>query len=111
MNNIEFRVWVFNLATMFIYLAYFAVFFGILYIDQRYIRVFSTCIQFGVCIFLIVRFFPWKTTHEITKFDVSIIFYFATFLLMNVVFVEIYSYNTFLHTTIADNIYNIIEKR
>jgi len=91
MNDIELKLSLFNSSIIFIHFTYLAVFFGILYINQTYIRYFSTFIQLVVSIFLIVRFFPWRKTHEITKLDVSIIFYCATFLLMNVVLVEIYN--------------------
>ena len=88
----------FTISIILIHVAYLAVFFGIIYIDESYIRIFSTIIQFIVCIFLIIRFSPFRKVYEITKLDVSIIFYCATFLLMNVVFVEIY--NILPHTMI-----------
>lgn len=105
MNDIDFKLSLFNSSIVFIHIAYLAVFFGILYINQTYIRYFSTFIQLVVAIFLIVRFFPWRKTHEITKLDVSIIFYCATFLFMNVVLVEIFN---IFHDTITgvEDVYN-----
>ena len=91
MNHIELNHFFFTISIILIHVAYLAVFFGIIYIDESYIRIFSTIIQFIVCTFLIIRFFPFQKMYEITKLDVSIIFYCATFLLMNVVFVELYN--------------------
>jgi hypothetical protein len=91
MNRMDFNSYVFNISIIFIHISYLAVFFGIVYVDERYIRYFSTFIQLFVCLFLIIRFFPLNKTQETTKLDVSIIFYCATFLLMNVVSIEIYN--------------------
>jgi hypothetical protein len=109
MNNTEFKHLLFSGSILLTYIAYFAAFFGILYIDDSYIRAFSTFIQFGVCLFLIIRFFPLRKTHEITKLDVSIIFYCATFLLMNVVFIEMY--NILPRNIVSDTIYKLVEKK
>ena len=91
MNNHDFKLFIFNLSIIVLYISYLAVFLGIWYIDESYIRVFSTIVQLVVCIFLIVRFFPFSKIYEITKLDASIIFYCATFLLLNVVVVELYN--------------------
>jgi hypothetical protein len=91
MNNHDLKLFIFNLSIVILHISYLAVFLGIWYIDESYIRVFSTIVQLVVCIFLIVRFFPFSKIHEITKLDASIIFYCATFLLLNVVVVELYN--------------------
>lgn len=109
MNLIDFKHNLFSISILLIHISYLAVFFGILYINQTYIQIFSTFIQFGVCIFLMIRFFPLRKTHELTKLDISIIFYCATFLLMNVVLVEIY--NILPHTLFSDKIYKMVEMK
>ena len=91
MDHIDLKLHIFTFSVISVHIAYIAIFFGILYIDQRFIRIFSTFIQFVVCLFLIFRFWPLHKKHEITKLDVSIIFYCATFLLLNVVSIEIYN--------------------
>jgi magnesium-transporting ATPase (P-type) len=88
-NNIEFHNTIFTTTILILHVIYFAFFLGIRYIDEKYISFLSTFIQLGVCIFLIIRFFPLYKIRKLTKLDVSIIFYCATFLLMNVVLVEI----------------------
>jgi hypothetical protein len=109
MNPIDFKHNLFSISILLIHISYLAVFFGILYIDQRYIRIFSTFIQFCVCIFLMIRFFPLRKIHNLTKLDISIIFYCATFLFMNVVLVEIY--NMLPHTMFSDKIYKMVETK
>jgi hypothetical protein len=108
MNNSEFNQYLFNGSIILIHIAYLATFFGIIYINDSYIRIFSTFIQFVVCMFLIIRFFPLKKSHEVTKLDVSIIFYCATFLLMNVVFIEVYS--IIPSNILSDTMYKLLEK-
>jgi len=84
----------FSATIFFIHLAYLAVFFGVAIINETYLKNLSTLVQLGVCLFLIYRFFPLKEIDVLTRLDRSIIFYCATFLLLNVVLVEVY--NTFL---------------
>jgi hypothetical protein len=91
----------FSASILFIHAAYLAIFFGLVIFDEKYIRNFSILIQLGVCLFLIVRFFPHYKTHVLTSFDVTIIFYCATFLLLNVVATEVYV--AFFQGTILDN--------
>ena len=88
----EVHLYLFSGSIIFLYVLYFAVFFGILAIDQRYIRNFSTLIQFSVCLFLIYRFWPYSSSinRVLTQFDISLIFYCASFLLINVVATEVY---------------------
>ena len=87
----EYKLFLFNTAVILIHVVYLAVFYGIITLDQTYIRNFSTLIQLGVCLFLTFRFFPYRKTEiNLTTFDVSIIFYCATFLLLNVVATEVY---------------------
>jgi hypothetical protein len=109
MNNTDFNHLLFKGSIILIHIAYLALFFGILYIDESYIHYFSTFIQFIVCLFLMIRFFPLRKSHEVTKLDVSIIFYCATFLLMNVVFIELYI--ILPRNIISDTIYKLVEKK
>jgi len=88
----ETKLLVFTTSVIFLHIGYLAIFFGIVLIDETYLRALSTIIQLVVCIFLIIRFSPLLKNHDITKFDASIIFYCATFLLLNVVLVEVYNY-------------------
>lgn len=91
MNNLELKLNVFRITVLFIHIAYLALFFGVVFLNDIYLRNLSTIIQFGVCVFLIIRFFPFRKKHELNKLDTYIIFYCATFLLLNVVAIEMYS--------------------
>jgi len=78
------------LATVFfIHFAYVLIFFGILYINPKYIEYLSSAVQIGVSLFLIWRFHPfreWMNLKEprLTHFDRIVIYSSATFLLVNV---------------------------
>lgn len=87
----ETNVYLFSGVIVLIHIMYLTTFFGIIAINKNYIHNFSTIVQLGVCLFLTYRFFPYKTKYVITPLDVSLIFYCATFLLLNVVSIEIYS--------------------
>lgn len=65
-----------------LYLMYFLVFFGLFNINPEYTRLFSNFIQLSICLFLIVRFHPFRK-HELREFDGDIIFGSAMFLLAN----------------------------
>jgi len=66
----------------FIYLSYFLIFFGIFYINKKYIDLFSNLLLTFVCLFLILRFHPFRK-HELREFDATIIFGSAVLLLTN----------------------------
>jgi hypothetical protein len=89
MQNIQLLI--FRITVIFIHISYLAIFFGIAFLDKKYIEILNVVIQLSVTMFLIIRFFPLRTTHELTKLDISIIFYCATFLLLNVVVVQLYN--------------------
>jgi len=88
------KLFFFSATIFLIHLAYLAIFFGVAIINEVYLKNLSTLVQLGVCLFLIYRFFPLKQMDVLTKLDRTIIFYCATFLLLNVVLVEVY--NSFL---------------
>jgi len=81
----------FSGTVLFLHIGYIAIFFGVVLLDEGYLRRMSTLVQLGVCLFLIWRFFPLRRVDVLTKLDRSIIFYCATFLLMNVVAIEVYN--------------------
>lgn len=68
---------------------YVLIFFGLVYINPMYLTTFNILIQSFVCIFLLIRFHPYRE-HELRKYDSKIIFSSALFLLVNLGFVEIF---------------------
>jgi|LauGreDrversion4_2_1035121.scaffolds.fasta_scaffold00036_3 hypothetical protein len=66
----------------FIYISYFLIFFGIFYMNKKYIELFSNLLLTFVCLFLIIRFHPFRK-HELREFDATIIFGSAILLLTN----------------------------
>ena len=82
----------FIFSVVLVHILYLAVFLGVVYIDEKYIRNLSTLIQCFVAIFLTIRFNPYDDSYKIiTDFDKQTIFYSATFLLLNVVATEVYT--------------------
>ena len=68
---------------------YVLTFVGLVYINPLYLTAFNILIQSFVCIFLLIRFHPYRE-HELRKYDSKIIFSSALFLLVNLGFVEIF---------------------
>lgn len=81
---------IFRGVVFFIHLCYLALFFGVAYFDETYVNGLNSFIQLGVSLFLFIRFFPLKTTHDLTKLDIFIIFYCSTLLLLNIAITQIY---------------------
>jgi flagellar biosynthesis protein FliQ len=89
---IKVRTPLFLFSVVLVHILYLAVFFGVVLVNETYIRYLSTMIQTFVAIFLTIRFNPYLTSdYRITEFDKQVIFYSATFLLLNVVATEVYT--------------------
>ena len=86
----DFKLNIFRGLVFFIHLCYLALFFGIAYFDERYVNGLNSFIQLGVSLFLFIRFFPLKTSHDLTKLDIFIIFYCSTLLLLNIAVTQVY---------------------
>lgn len=65
-----------------LYLLYFALFFGIFYVNPSYIRILTGIIHVIVCLFLLIRFHPFRK-HELKEFDSKVIFASAIILFTN----------------------------
>ncbi len=74
-----------------IHIVYIFLFFGILTVDFKYLRFFSTTIQILVCIFLIIRFHPFRE-HYYEKSDATLLFGSAIFMLQNLGLTELALY-------------------
>ena len=80
LDGIKKPIYLISIGTL--YLMYFLVFVGLFNINKEYTRLFSNFIQLGICLFLILRFNPFRK-HELREFDGVIIFGSAMFLLAN----------------------------
>jgi hypothetical protein len=65
------------------HLLYFLAFFGFVYVKPEYISELTTFIQVVICLFLMIRFNPFRDP-KITAFDVKIIFSASIFILTNI---------------------------
>jgi len=70
-----------------LYLLYGITFFHIINVNPMWIRLLSTTIQTLICLFLLVRFNPFRK-HELREFDGEIIFASALLLLTNLISTE-----------------------
>jgi hypothetical protein len=68
-------------------IVYVLIFIGLVYINPLYLTTFNILIQSFVCIFLLIRFHPYRE-HHLREYDSKIIFSSALFLLVNLGFVE-----------------------
>lgn len=73
-----------------IHISYILLFIGLVQINTSYLSILDTTIQFFVCLFLIIRFNPFRK-HDFKEQDSHIIFGSATFLLLNLGFIKIFN--------------------
>jgi len=85
-------------------LLYFVVFFGIITIDQNYIRFLNIFMQSFIILFLLYRFHPYRETFIIKRVDLTIVFGSALLLGTNLISVELKN----LHFTPENNVKNIL---
>ena len=88
-DTIKFRTYSGMIALL--YLFYILTFFGIYFVNPKYIRLMSIAIQLFICLFLMWSFNPY-IKQELRIYDEQIIFAAAFFLLNNVVITEIVSF-------------------
>lgn len=69
-------------------IVYFGSLLGIVLINTDYINVFNIIVHGILCLFLMYRFNPMRKNIEINRFDQTIIFSSALFLLVNLGIVE-----------------------
>ena len=84
---------IYKWVVLFINISYFLLFFGVLSISPNYIRYFSNFIQILICIFLIVRFHPFRE-HYYLKNDATLLFGRALLMLQNLGLTELALYYT-----------------
>lgn len=64
-----------------LYATYIATYFGLLYVNPEYIQLLSKLIRLFICVFLIIRFNPFRSHHKLREFDGELIFASAILLL------------------------------
>lgn len=77
----------FQKVSIFFYLLYFGVLSGLLFFNIDYLNVFKILIHSFICIFLLVRFHPFRE-HFVNVYDARIIFASAIILLINTGIIE-----------------------
>jgi hypothetical protein len=84
-----------------LHLAYILVFLGIIQYTPMFVNNLNILIQVFVCIFLMVKFHPFRK-HELKEFDSTIIFGSAMFLLTNIGFTQLLT--NYFGKTVTDNL-------
>jgi len=72
------------------HIAYVMLFIGLFQFNKEYLNILDISIQTFICIFLIIRFNPFRK-HILRPSDAQIIFGSATFLLLNLSFVKLFN--------------------
>lgn len=75
---------------IFFHVAYVMIFIGLFQLNKEYLSILDISIQSFICIFLIVRFNPFRK-HILRPSDAKIIFGSATFLLLNLSFIKLFN--------------------
>jgi hypothetical protein len=75
---------------VFFHVAYVLLFIGLFQFNREYLSILDISIQTFICIFLIIRFNPFRK-HILRPSDAQIIFGSATFLLLNLGFVKLFN--------------------
>lgn len=100
---------IFSISIAVLYISYFLLYFGVFYLDKTYITLLSQGIHLFVCLFLLIRFHPFRK-HEINEFDSRIIFSSALILLTNLGITEYLK--QFIQKTVKfSNVLQIIENK
>jgi hypothetical protein len=75
---------------IFFHIAYVLLFIGLFQFNREFLSILDISIQTFICIFLIIRFNPFRK-HILRSSDGQIIFGSATFLLLNLGFVKLFN--------------------
>lgn len=84
-----------------LHLVYILLFLGIIRYTPAIINNLNILIQLFVCLFLMIKFHPFRK-HELKEFDSTIIFGSAMFLLTNLGFTQLIK--TYFEKTVVDNV-------
>jgi hypothetical protein len=91
-----------------IYFLYFCLYIGITFINPNYVQLLSKFIRLFVCMFLIIRFHPFKRSHVLRDFDEQLIFTSAIFLLTDLGITQYITNYVKRRVTWSNTLYKII---
>lgn len=81
MENIKKPTFLFTMGIT--YISYIFIFLGVSYLLPNYIRTISNVMHLLICLFLIYKFNPLRSTQQITDTDKNMIFFAALFIIMS----------------------------
>lgn len=80
---------IYFITVILLHILYFFTFLGMIYLDERYVKLFNIGFQIGICVILLLRFNSYNQ-HKMTNFDRTLIISAASFLLFNLFMTELY---------------------
>lgn len=81
--KIPYRLYLFSLIC--IHFVYGMVFLGILSTVPKYVYLWNIAVQVGLCLFLMYRYHPFRTSYAFEPIDAKLVFGSALLLLVNVI--------------------------
>ena len=87
-----------------LYILYIGIYFGLTFASTEYIAILSKMIRLFICVFLIIRFNPFKSQHALREFDETIIFASAILLLTDLGITQFVLQNVKKRVTWSNNI-------
>ena len=71
------------------HIIYFAIVFGVVTFDINYLNLLNYCVHTIICLFLIIRFNPYRENNHLHPNDPKVIFSISIFLLLNMFVMEV----------------------
>ena len=91
-NEMKFSHKIYFISFAIIYLVYGLTFFGILSSLPEYIYAWTFIVQIGLCLFLMFRYHPFRTSYKFDLYDANLIFGASFLLLINVITIPVIMY-------------------
>jgi hypothetical protein len=76
---------IYTTTTYILYVVYALVFLGLLSTVPHYLYIWNYIVQIGLCVFLMIRYHPFRTVYKFEKNDEKIIFNVAVLLFINLI--------------------------
>jgi len=76
---------IYTTTTYILYVVYALVFLGLLSTLPNYLYIWNYIVQIGLCVFIMIRYNPFRTVYKFEKNDEKIIFSVAVLLFINLI--------------------------
>ena len=79
----------FTLSIFFVYLVYGLVFIGFLSAVPKYVYIWNFAVQLALCLFLLLRYHPFRSSYSFDAYDAKLIFSAVLLLLLNLITIPV----------------------